>query len=445
MKSIKLYLSAACLAATCALSLTSCSEDSLGESIFIDGQDYDPATFTYQLDKWCFDNYTKPYNAEFRYKMQDVGTNMNYNLVPASYDKSLDLAVLCKYLWYDVYNEVAGTEFLRANGPKIIHVIGSPAYNPTTGSKILGLAEGGIKISLYAVNQMNTNDFTELNENYFKTMHHEFTHILHQKKTYPVEFNKISNGHYDGTTWQDRQDGVVNSLGFVTTYASSATREDFAEIVANYIVKTDEQWDEIYKQAALGWGTPAKEGEANPIYYCWYYYDNNQSSEENLKYVDDWKVDTTYKDPYSTDTIPFAVLDPIEHQKPVEPTRVETVLTTENQFYGMSAEGDSLFKCVQVEKEVELDANNLEVIKEKNTKYVVDSRGHKIPIKVYAVKDNDGIDGVAALQQKIEIARDWLRKEWNVDLDKLRETVQSRQVGIAAKLKELRQQVLNVK
>ena len=193
------------LAAFALLGAASCSDDEFGPSIFPDSEDeLDPNSYTYKFDKWLKQSYLTPYNLEFRYKMQDVGTDMNYNLVPAEYDKAVDLAVLTKYLWFDVYDELAGEEFLKSYGPRIIHLIGSPAYNPQTGTMVLGLAEGGIKVSLFRVNELNANSFATMNEFYFKTMHHEFAHILHQTKSIPTDFSQISNGKYDDNNWQDQ-------------------------------------------------------------------------------------------------------------------------------------------------------------------------------------------------------------------------------------------------
>ena len=60
----------------------------------------------------------------------------------------------------------------------------------------------------------------------------------------------------------------------------------------------------------------------------------------------------------------------------------------------------------------------------------------------YPVEDKDGIDGVAALKEKIQIAREWLRESFGVDLDKLREEVQKRQLSYD--IVELRKQIDNV-
>ena len=286
MKKIQYYISALLLVAVAAMSLSSCSEDKLGPTIFPDvDETLDPASYTYKLDKFLRENYLEKYNLTFLYKMPDISTNMNYNLVPATYENSIDLAVLCKHLWFDVYDSVAGDQFLKTYGPRIILLIGSPAYDPYAGTETVGLAEGGIKISLFKVNAMNINDFNMMNEYYFKTMHHEFAHILHQTKTYPSEFNKISVGHYDGTNWQYRGNEVT-SMGFVTTYASSEFREDFAETIANYIVKTDAQWNRILELASRGYATSASDDDFTAVYYSYYYYPDNDNTQD-LVYIDE--------------------------------------------------------------------------------------------------------------------------------------------------------------
>ncbi|MDR0733559.1 MAG: putative zinc-binding metallopeptidase [Dysgonamonadaceae bacterium] len=224
-------------------------EDAFTDSIFED----EPATNTqsefYPFNKWLEENYLKPYNLDFRYRMQDAGSSTDYNLIPADLDKAKQIAILSKYLWFDVYKEAVNPQFLKQYGPRIIHLIGSGAYNPRLHTVVLGTAEAGIKITLYECNQMDPNRIDLLNEYYFKTMHHEFAHILHQKKTFPKEFETFSAGYYDVSYWQERTDSEAASLGFASPYGSSQPREDFVEIIANYIVRSDEWW-ESWKDAA---------------------------------------------------------------------------------------------------------------------------------------------------------------------------------------------------
>lgn len=253
------------IAAVCALSagMTACSDEPDAKSIFVDENELNPAAPTYQLDYFLENNFREPYNVAFYYKMKDVLSNRNYNLTPAEYQKSVDLAVLCKYLWFDVYQSVVeDKEFLAKYGPRIIHLIGSPAINAANGTELLGTAEGGIMITLYKVNYLNPTDFTTLNEWYFETMHHEFAHVLHQTKTYPKEFDSVSVGYYDALNWQDRSNKTANMLGFVTSYASSEAREDFAETIARYITMTDKEWNTVLANAAASTET-AFDAQAN--------------------------------------------------------------------------------------------------------------------------------------------------------------------------------------
>jgi substrate import-associated zinc metallohydrolase lipoprotein len=162
-------------------------------------------------------------------------------------DKSIKLAKLVKHLWLEAYDEVAGVHFTRAYVPKIIHLIGSPAYE-NNGSMLLGTAEGGMKVTLYMVNSLQMEaDF--LNYFYFKTMHHEFTHILNQQKNYDIDFEKISEENYVQGNWSQISDEYAASAGFVSPYACSEPREDFAEVLSTYVTNTQKDWDALLEYA----------------------------------------------------------------------------------------------------------------------------------------------------------------------------------------------------
>lgn len=233
------------------LLLLSCSQDEeFGPSIFDMEDQLVEGSASYEFDAWLRQAYLVPYNLDFRYRMEDVGSDMDYNLVPTSFEKAQQMAKLVKYLWFDVYGTVVSPEFLKENGPRIIHLIGSPAYNPISGTMLLGTAEGGLKVTLFRCNELDPTDVDLLNEYYFKTMHHEFAHILHQKRNYPVEFGLISQGKYNPLGWQYKTDSEAATLGFVSPYAGSQNREDFVEIIANYLVKSGMQWSDILELAS---------------------------------------------------------------------------------------------------------------------------------------------------------------------------------------------------
>lgn len=232
----------------------SCSEDDLGPSIF-DTNDYplDKTKYSFPLDTFLKVSFLEPYNVKFIYRMEDIGSDMTKNLTPADYSKSVQLAVLAKYLWYDVYEKHGTDRFLKENSPRIIHVIGSKNLNPSQGTEILGVAEGGLKISLYNVNNLNPGDIDMMNEYFFKTMHHEFGHILDQTHLRPSDFNMISRSFYDASTWTNLPDSMAAGRGFVSPYAASAAGEDWVEVLANYITNDSLTWDAMMRAAAYEW------------------------------------------------------------------------------------------------------------------------------------------------------------------------------------------------
>ena len=235
------------------LAFSSCrSEDDFTDSIFnTDIPVVDNTKSTAPFDQWLYDNFLKPYNVEVQYRFNFTASDMNFQLTPAEYGRSQLLAHFIRYLFYDVYTKYAGDDFMKINGPRMFHFIGSTGYSPTTGTEVLGTAAGGVKITLYNVNEIkpwsetvayNSDDVEVLNERIFHTMHHEFSHILHQTKSYPITFGQVTSGSYDPIDWQERDSTTTHQLGYVTHYASSANYEDFVETLSCTITDTDARW-----------------------------------------------------------------------------------------------------------------------------------------------------------------------------------------------------------
>ena len=134
---------------TLAGSFVSCSKDNLDStSIFPDTR---PALDAFE--KWIENNYVLPYNVDWQYKLNDIETDGQHNLLPADSAKSAKLSIITKYMWFDAYNEVAGQSFVKLNTPRIITLVGNPAFNPN-GTETLATAEGGYKVTLYRVNSL---------------------------------------------------------------------------------------------------------------------------------------------------------------------------------------------------------------------------------------------------------------------------------------------------
>lgn len=235
MKRNLLYITL-CLSGLLYLSCTSDDPD-LDNSIF------DETTERTAFDHWLDANYVQPYNIRIAYRIEDVETDFDYNVVPADITKSKQMAILLKHLWLEAYTEVApdGVHFIRATAPKLFHFIGSAEHNPGENTIRLGVAEGGKKITITQVNELDP--YNIIYQNFFNTVHHEFGHILHQTINYPTEFRAISAADYAPTTWFNRSDAAAAQLGFVSPYAGSQHQEDFVEVLARYITRDDAQWE----------------------------------------------------------------------------------------------------------------------------------------------------------------------------------------------------------
>ncbi len=205
------------------------------------------------FDKWLQAYFVEPYNIQFKYRYESIETNMSYYTIPPDFWSCVQMAHLVKYSCIDTYDEVAGIDFTRKYFPKMFYLLGEWQYK-NNGSFTLGTAEGGKKIFLLGLNYLPQYIKTEesLNKYYLKTIHHEFTHILNQTVDYPVAFTKISGGSdYSYVTDDWTKDAYNDHLirGFITDYAQSEAREDFAEIMAMYVTHNQSWWDEQIAKA----------------------------------------------------------------------------------------------------------------------------------------------------------------------------------------------------
>lgn len=222
------------------LGFSSCSNEGVG----IDEQSVIKvhANEKSELDKWIYENYTVPYNIEVKYKWDDTEVDNKAWVVPPKTEKAKEFLEAMLKVWIQPYVAEAGEDFIKQYIPKLLVLIGSPQYNKD-GTMTLGLAEGGRKVSIFDVNsfaEVNTKGKTpeqilkakkrSIIES-FHTMHHEFAHILHQTKFYPIEFKAITKGKYTGN-WKDVSDDDANILGYITPYSMLNEDEDFVEIVA---------------------------------------------------------------------------------------------------------------------------------------------------------------------------------------------------------------------
>lgn len=209
--------------------------------------------FHTEFDKFLKREFKDPYNIDFLYRMPDIETRLEYDMVPASYENSVKMANVVKYFFLEPYERVISKEFLKKYFPKMLLLVGSPAYKKSDGRRIAGEAEGGMKIALMEVNRLNTNNFEQLLTSYLHTIYHEFSHILHQHKDYPNEFRQITASKYNGDSWVNvSSDAAARREGFISRYSMKDSNEDFVELIAHYITKTESEWNRAISPAGEG-------------------------------------------------------------------------------------------------------------------------------------------------------------------------------------------------
>ncbi|MCQ2142601.1 MAG: putative zinc-binding metallopeptidase [Bacteroidales bacterium] len=230
--------------------LSSCEKEVLSDRSVITVEEMEQT----ELDKWLTVNFLNPYNIDFVYRFSMNESDMNYYTIPPRYELAVKMAHLVKYLCIDTYDEVAGIEFTRSYFPKMFFLIGEWEYR-NNGTFILGTAEGGKKILLSGINYLDEygKDAEGLNFYYIKTIHHEFTHILNQTRSYPQEFAQVNGNGYVADSWSEppyNTEYLKN--GFFTAYSQENDAEDFAELMSEYVTHTQEYWDSEIAKAGDG-------------------------------------------------------------------------------------------------------------------------------------------------------------------------------------------------
>ncbi|WP_433901470.1 zinc-binding metallopeptidase [Sphingobacterium puteale] len=187
-----------------------------------------------ELDNWLDEHFTVPYNIQVKYKWDRSEVNMDKTLVPPLESKVKPVMEAMEHVWIKPYVAVKGETFMKVMSQKQFVLVGSPEYN-SNGTIVLGQAEGGKKVTLFVVNNFEKSNKVEV-KRMLKTMHHEFGHILHQKKMFTPAYALITPDGYDAT-WFNYEDDEVLELGFISAYARNTVEDDFVEMLA--IMLTD--------------------------------------------------------------------------------------------------------------------------------------------------------------------------------------------------------------
>lgn len=238
----------------------SCDDDDLNLDQPIEGLGGEVWTPT-DLDAWLTETFVNPYNIEVKYKWDQFELELNATLVPPVEAYVKPVMTWVKNIWIEPYETIAGSAFVKKLCPKKYVLVGSARYN-SNGTITLGEAEGGKKITIYRINWYTPGD-KDLMQAILKTVHHEFSHTMHQTIRYPEEYMNITPGGYT-SQWNNVSAAEAQGKGYISPYACASPDEDFAEMIARIVVYGREAFDEYVQQASDDYA------DANATHYATY-------------------------------------------------------------------------------------------------------------------------------------------------------------------------------
>lgn len=216
-------------------------------------------------DKYLTSTFTDPYNMTVTYRWDrnqyGPGKDVARNLYPSKLVNVKPALEMVDKVWLQTYEEVAGKEFVKRIRPGDFLIAGGYALNDD-GTRTLGLASGGVQITLYETDYVG-NDVDAARQ-FIHTIQHEYVHIINQTKDFnEVDYGKNNRGDYTAQWYELPQnfrnkkdingkewtiDTYANILGFITGYSRSNTFEDFAEVASVSLAKTPQEIQEIFTE-----------------------------------------------------------------------------------------------------------------------------------------------------------------------------------------------------
>jgi substrate import-associated zinc metallohydrolase lipoprotein len=170
-----------------------------------------------------------------------------------------------KKIWLDSYTEIGGYDFVKKVCPREIVLVGGVNSN-TNGTRTLGIADSGQRITLFEVDYLNTSNRANVTE-FIHTIQHEYVHILNQNKPFDQQaWQKITPADYTGT-WHLENLTTSRNLGFITNYARNNITEDFAETASIILTSSKAEYDAILTSMNASGRAKLKQKEAIVVQY----------------------------------------------------------------------------------------------------------------------------------------------------------------------------------
>lgn len=227
-----------------------------------------------EIDRYFQENFQDKYGCAIRWKWVDRYVDISYVVAPTKRSVLIQVGEMIKTFWIEPFllESKESGEFIRKHFPPEIVCIGSPLRN-ADGSVTLGYADSGVRITLTELNFYDLSDRDWVIQQ-LHTIHHEFTHIVHQLYNMPMGFNEVTPNNYTGQAWSDiytvaemelinqglsptreMVDALAEEMsiakGMLTPYGTSTEFEDISEFVSLYLLTNPTEFDKKFLLADL--------------------------------------------------------------------------------------------------------------------------------------------------------------------------------------------------
>ncbi|RZJ53014.1 MAG: hypothetical protein EOO44_09920 [Flavobacterium sp.] len=235
MKLLK-YNKVAVLALVSIVLISCASDDQPGETQL----DYTQPAKT-ALDNWITTSYLNPYNINVQYKWNQNTVDNSRYLFPPTIEKVKPALEIVQTIWLKSYSTIGGADFVKKIAPREIVLVGGVNLN-SVGTRTLGLAEGGQRVTLFETDYIDQTDRANVSE-FIHTIQHEYIHILNQNKPFDEKtWKTLTPGGYTAD-WYNYEIPESNEIGFITSYARSNINEDFAETASMILIYSKAEYE----------------------------------------------------------------------------------------------------------------------------------------------------------------------------------------------------------
>lgn len=401
---------------------------------------------TGEIDTYLKEHFLDKYNSAIIYEWDDKYVDIEYYVGPAKRNLVVPTAKFIEDFWIQPYAMCSekGKAFIEKNFPNEVVLIGTKMLNEN-GTTTLGFAEAGVRITLTEVNDFNLRSDKWVRQQ-LHTMHHEFTHIVHQTYKLPEGYEKITGGLYTGNSWttleiydrgmtdeelanetdeerEKRHNAVEkkdnsNAIkrGVVTAYGTSNEYEDFAELVSNFLIIKAEDFNEEYMPKT---DSDIKKIVGDTIA-------NFNAKAKRLmqsaydKRYDQFLKDNKDNDKYKTDQ-ELKIAADREAMKVAEATRIKMPEVQEI----IKPMVDEIVSREMASGKTEDEANAIAVIEIRpylgDMIFITTQRALKVSEFLKSLND-----GKRLIKKKLDMTMDYYKSNFDVDLNKLRDIIQER-------------------